>query len=1293
MLISRIDLVAYVEIMSGTSYVRVAVVQLAYHPAVDLGSRSYVDCPTPDTKLLSFSSELLDRPELESGSNHLYERIRRHYCQQLFGRVTSILRACQAWQVHVVVFPEYAIPAELLKAVTAAAPTMVIVAGTHMVERRTLRENVYQELGWPEVPEPGMAVCPVLFGHRLIGLQPKLDPAAVELGSLRTGTDWRPIALPDGLPGPMGVLICKDFMHQTSDAHQEAQVDEKLRQCSFVAVTSLTPPHSVEEFASKAREHARRYGRPVLYTNNAPGGGTTIFSDSERKPDSSGIPHAADVLGPGDEGVVVADIDFAMTSAGRSTRYAQDEVIKPYAAASFVYQHTSAGREYAQWLRNVDGELARDEFQALEVVAAQIKTAQGLLRAAGDQHGAAIRKARLRRLRVDADRFKNMEENRRLLREVVMPPDVLPLPALQQALCSGAHVQLWTWTQAHREPSLATMASELKATADRLLAKLTMTEDAAKAMGDIVRAVGGQGESDQASSTTPVSHGVAHSVTATEPAPARHLPHVAHPYCLLKTSTGLVGRRDEIARLDQWLDKDRSGGQIFAVVALGGMGKSALTWHWFNEVARNRTAPSATLDGQFWWSFYEADANFDNFIDTALRYTTGMSHRELSSLHASERGDRLLQTLDAQRCLMVLDGFERVLRAYASPRATHVDHDRDASGSQPDSSLRRARDMRIDRFLQRLTRVRQSRVVLSTRLFPAILEGPGGLPVVGVERMDLDGLGDDDALALWRAFGASGQSDTLLAFFRTFDKHPLLIQALASCICRDRRTPRDYDAWRANHPDFDPFSLPMTQVKSHVLATALDQISDTTARVLQILAGFRMPVEYNTLIALAIGTDDGQCANEAELISTLQELEERGLVGWDNRPNVNRYDLHPIVRGVVWHRIARTERTRISAKLEEFFHAAPIPNRFEVQSLKELTPVLELYHLLIEQERYDDALSIFRDRLHHALQYRLSRTRDIIELLEHLFDNDLEPRVTAGYQPTLQRALAEALHRGGSPGRSVLAYRRELDSYGATAHHMLGDALLLSGQVRQAHQAAMVTLQRHKEQIDPWMTAVTLTTVGRIEASRGAFVAAEDAFRTSNQHFDNDHMRYRQGGNLVFWSQLELWRGRAQEALTLAERAWELAGQMSFERDFIRAGRMRGEALLALGSFTRAEEYLYQALARARTCDLVEEELPALLALARIRYQQGELDQAHEWLDEVWEQSENGPFPLYRTDAYNQLARLEHAVGNSQAALDAATCAREHARCDGAPFAYAWGLERAETMLTELATASSLFEL
>src|SRR5207249_3137629 len=129
--------------------------------------------------------------------------------------------------------------------------------------------------------------------------------------------------------------------------------------------------------------------------------------------------------------------------------------------------------------------------------------------------------------------------------------------------------------------------------------------------------------------------------------------------------------------------------------------------------------------------------------------------------------------------------------------------------------LRKTADPRVGNFLRKLAGVRSSRILVSTRLYPAELQDKyTGDAILGGFACFLTGLRDNDALNLWRAFKVTGSREALLPLFHTFGNHPLLIQALAGEIANDRRTPGDFDRWRRAHPAFNPFQLPIVQAKS-----------------------------------------------------------------------------------------------------------------------------------------------------------------------------------------------------------------------------------------------------------------------------------------------------------------------------------------------------------------------------------------------------------------------------------------------------------------------------------------------
>ncbi|HEU0078061.1 MAG TPA: DUF4062 domain-containing protein, partial [Longimicrobiaceae bacterium] len=334
-------------------------------------------------------------------------------------------------------------------------------------------------------------------------------------------------------------------------------------------------------------------------------------------------------------------------------------------------------------------------------------------------------------------------------------------------------------------------------------------------------------------------------------------PYIAHPYTLLQVRR-LVGRKDELDQLTDWVTKPEfEDTRIFNVVAIGGMGKSALTWTWFNEVAPQEIRQ---LSGRMWWSFYESDATFENFVTRALAYVSHRPLAEIERVSLTERERTLVAILDQEPFLLALDGLERILVAYARQDAAYLADEEDlddrtanyVAGAMglPESAgqsfvgrhqLRKTADFGAGQFLRKLSRVRASRILVSTRLYPADLQAPDGGHSPGCDALFLKGLSDQDSLELWRAYGARGAREAMLPLFRTIDSHPLLLQLLACEVAGFHAAPGDFEAWRAANPGFNPFSLPLVLVKSHVLAYSLRGLSDDERQTLHTIAGFRMP--------------------------------------------------------------------------------------------------------------------------------------------------------------------------------------------------------------------------------------------------------------------------------------------------------------------------------------------------------------------------------------------------------------------------------------------------------------------
>jgi tetratricopeptide (TPR) repeat protein len=247
----------------------------------------------------------------------------------------------------------------------------------------------------------------------------------------------------------------------------------------------------------------------------------------------------------------------------------------------------------------------------------------------------------------------------------------------------------------------------------------------------------------------------------------------------------------------------------------------------------------------------------------------------------------------------------------------------------------------------------------------------------------------------------------------------------------------------------------------------------------------------------------------------------------------------------------------------------------------------------------------------------------------------------------------------------------------------LSYALRLSGALCESESAARRALAITREQGYRFEEAISLKWLGLALAARG--LANESGFalqRALRMDIARSDSQGESVGNSHL-AQRALWLGEFAGALSSASRAWESAHVRNNEGDFIRAARAQGEAALGLNDRATADERLHHALTRARKVNLVEEELPALVALAELRRRQGDAKAARELLDDVWEAAERGPYPLVHADACNVLAQVERDVGDEAMAVEAATEAYRLAWCDGPPFAYHWGLEKAWRHLRE----------
>jgi tetratricopeptide (TPR) repeat protein len=783
---------------------------------------------------------------------------------------------------------------------------------------------------------------------------------------------------------------------------------------------------------------------------------------------------------------------------------------------------------------------------------------------------------------------------------------------------------------------------------------------------------------------------------------------LAHPYAMPPNFTGRVDERCVLsgwlhggaqnAAISDWLNGDPAH-PMLVLRALGGFGKSALAWQWLNHDVDPQLWPRAV-----WWSFYEGDASFEAFVGETLHYLSGgkiQPPAQLSKMDVLA----LLHALTQPGTLLVLDGIERLLRAFggigAAYQGDEVPHD--------EPSERESIPPLADFFLKAIvTRPDiRSKVLLTTRLRPHAVETREGQLLAGCLEEVLDQMKPADAVEFFRAQGIRGLRAEIEEACAAYGYHPLSLRLLAGVIARDFQQPGDIAVARR-------ISIADRQIQQqhHVLEVAYDSLTPARQQLLGRIACFRSPVKYEALKALAETTAATQRVPTGALDADLHDLIARGLLQHDTKES--RFDLHPIVRRYAYHRLTAADKTAAHLRLRDYFAAVPGPDK--VTRLEDLAPVIELYHHHVCAGQLDEARELCRDRLKDPLYYQLGAYALIIDLLRPLFPEgeDHPPRLNSEIaQAWTFNELGNACGLSGQPRRAVPLFVQAnaiVEKQGNKRNLAIGlgnvayMAQLPIGELRAAEanlHRSIALSQEIKEEFDETSGHVEL---GHLLACLGAGAEADKELTSALAMTEKQGNVQGRGLVWAYRAQLALLRVRlaalgplsldpaleGKAALAPARRALELADEDArtvspVERDYVRAHWLLGAAHRVAGERDPAERHLLEALERCRRINNVELEADILIDLARLRAASAEAAEAKTLAAEALVIADRCGFILQVADAHLELARLALTAADPKTAKHHATEARRLATCDGPPdYTYKAAYEEAGALLEQL---------
>lgn len=746
-----------------------------------------------------------------------------------------------------------------------------------------------------------------------------------------------------------------------------------------------------------------------------------------------------------------------------------------------------------------------------------------------------------------------------------------------------------------------------------------------------------------------------------------------------------TGRKKELAELDTWLDD--ASRPMFTVIALGGTGKSALTWHWLETI---KAMPDPPFEIAIWHGFYET-GRIDDFLRDVLHFL-GENPDELGSKRVQL--NRLLTLLAATPALIVLDGAERLLRAYSGMNAAYQ--------GDEEQTVRHARECVDPVAADLLVGLAQlhngSKTLISSRLMPQELLGRGDKLPPTIARRDLTGLDPADAYRFFTDWGIQTTRAEVDAVCAPLEYHPFCMALLAGYAADDFTAPNDLRAAANYDPTHDLLGR-----RQHILQRAYANLPPTARLTLSRLAAFRAAVEWKTIAAIF--------GDNSRIRADLKLLEQRGLLQRSHSPLATRhlpltFDLHPIARRYAYERLA--DRAAVHVQLIVYFEAAPEPQK--ITSLSDLTPTIELYHHLTRAERYDEALDLFEKRLANPLYFQLGAYQQIIELLRALFPDgeDKPPRLSneRGQAWTLD-FLASNYGLSGRPFAAVALFQqannideKRGDKAGvATGLGNLARQQILIGALAEAVDNLRRRIALCQEIEDRHSEAIGHREYGRLLTYCGDWSISATELDTALELFTAVSYLHGQGTVWTYRGLTTLLKGDGSEAEKSVQKGLRFTDEWArtrypVEREYVWAHWLLGWAALVQGAthkeaYTESQTRLDEALRRCRAINLVELEPSILLAHARLARAQAAqsgsaVQKSHEYAQQALTIAERSGYVLDLADIHNHFALLALDVGDNAAARHHAQTAHGYAFCDGPPYAYQSALDEAERILALL---------
>ncbi|MFK5971331.1 MAG: hypothetical protein QM487_14600 [Candidatus Marithrix sp.] len=704
-------------------------------------------------------------------------------------------------------------------------------------------------------------------------------------------------------------------------------------------------------------------------------------------------------------------------------------------------------------------------------------------------------------------------------------------------------------------------------------------------------------------------------------------------------TAALVGRQEELAKITAAFEEEKT--KIVAIIAGGGVGKSALTWNWLQKIQPNYGGAELV----FGWSFYSQGSHQTAnssapFFQEALPFF-GFDGKLPSD--EIEKARALAECLRDKRSLLILDGLEPL---------QHPAHIMD--GELADVAIKEL--LRCVRYYG--LGGERNLVLISSRQPVVDLEHfDGYLP------MDLQTLAIADGAKLLQNLGCTGGLAGLEAASRDMSGHALALVLLGKLL-------RERFEGRIEKRDQLPDLFEEAKEGGHALRVVryydevywLDRnffkriyqnwFGEIPERaLLQLLGLFDRPMglaEKNILLQKAELARPLANLDTTEFRVVEKRLEQAGLLlkyegdRWE-------WDTHPLIRSY----FAKALREKYSklykqAQLVLFEYYQAVPNKKRPDTLEELEPLYRaVVHGCLAGE-YQKALEdVYFERILRSNEFysrfKLGSYIQDLQALAAFFPTDWDKPVTSDLSEANQAwLLSEAsfclmslgrLEEAAVPRVADIKIYEKLKKWSNSAIDVgnLVDLYLPIGQLQNANQAAQqgieyaaLTDDLIRQMTSRSKLATTLHRMGDLREAREQFIATE---KIQAECYPKYPRLYSLWGFQYFALLLDLAtpldeiQERGQYSLEISIRNNWL---MVIAFDYLTIARSQ------TSSTSQPFDKAVQAMRKAGRVDYMPE---VLLACAKFHRQQQNFKQSQQDLDEAQDIINRCGMKLYQVDA------------------------------------------------------------